>query len=46
MPDTTVNLIDNALPLINPGMGWKLHYYDNGIIKYGRKLDPADTLDD
>jgi len=42
----TLSLTDNALPLINPGMGWKLHYYDNSIVKYGHKLDPADTLDD
>ena len=41
-----ITLSDNGAELINPGMGWKLHYYDNSITNYGDRLDPADTLDD
>ena len=32
--------------LINPGMGWTLHFYSNAIENYGSKLEPSDTLDD
>jgi hypothetical protein len=32
--------------LINPGMGWTLHFYSNYIENYGSKLEPSDTLDD
>lgn len=37
---------DNGKPLVNPGMGWTLHYYSNIIKNYGSKLEPSDTLDD
>jgi len=32
--------------LVNPGMGWTLHFYSNFIENYGSKLEPSDTLDD
>jgi len=36
---------DNGAALVNPGMGWVFHYYDNIPAHYGSKLAPADTLD-
>ncbi|WP_372933046.1 DUF4832 domain-containing protein [Mariniphaga sediminis] len=38
--------VDNGKALVNPLMGWTLHYYDNNIRYYGDRLDPADTMDD
>ncbi len=37
---------DNGQALVNPRMGWTLHYYSNTISNYGSKLQPSDTLDD
>ncbi len=37
---------DEGGALINPGMGWTLHFYSNLIANYGSKLAPSDTLDD
>lgn len=37
---------DNGKALVNPKMGWTMHYYSNVIENYGSKLDPSDTLDD
>ena len=37
---------DTGEALVNPGMGWTLHYYSNYIANYGSRLDPSDTLDD
>ncbi len=37
---------DNGQALVNPGMGWTLHFYSNEIRNYGSKLEPSDTLDD
>ncbi len=37
---------DTGAALVNPGMGWTLHHYDNGISKYGLELEPSDTVDD
>lgn len=37
---------DTGGALVNPGMGWTLHYYSNIIANYGSRLEPADTLDD
>ena len=42
----TVRLEDNGQPLVNPDMGWTMHFYSNVIANYGSKLEPADTLDD
>jgi hypothetical protein len=40
------NLSDNGKALVNPLMGWTMHYYSNVLDNYGSKLAPADTLDD
>ena len=37
---------DTGEALVNPGMGWTLHFYSNFIENYGSKLEPSDTLDD
>ncbi len=37
---------DTGAALVNPGMGWTLHYYSNLIENYGSRLEPSDTLDD
>ena len=43
---TTFQPQDNGQALVNPGMGWTLHFYSNAIENYGSKLEPSDTLDD
>ena len=43
---TVVRPVDTGEALVNPGMGWTLHFYSNYIENYGSKLEPADTLDD
>ncbi|MBI1390242.1 MAG: DUF4832 domain-containing protein [bacterium] len=42
----TVHPADSGEALVNPAMGWTLHYYSNIIENYGSKLEPSDTLDD
>jgi Domain of unknown function (DUF4832)/Beta-galactosidase len=42
----TVHPPDTGQALVNPGMGWTLHFYSNFIENYGSKLEPSDTLDD
>ena len=37
---------DTGTALVNPGMGWQFHHYDNGIRNYGVNLDPSDTVDE
>lgn len=37
---------DTGEALVNPAMGWTLHFYSNLIENYGSKLEPSDTLDD
>ncbi len=37
---------DHGGALINPDMGWTLHYYSNIPANYGSKLAPSDTVDD
>ncbi len=37
---------DHGRALVNPGMGWTLHYYSNRIENYGSKLAASDTLED
>ncbi len=37
---------DTGEALVNPDMGWTLHFYSNLIENYGSKLEPSDTLDD
>lgn len=41
-----VYLKDNKKALINPDMGWTMHFYSNVLAHYGSKLEPWDTLDD
>jgi hypothetical protein len=42
----TVRPEDNGQALVNPDMGWTMHFYSNVPENYGSKLDPSDTLDD
>jgi hypothetical protein len=44
--EQVVEPVDHGKPLINPSMGWTLHYYSNTITNYGSKLEPSDTVDD
>jgi hypothetical protein len=37
---------DTGEALVNPGMGWTMHFYSNIPANYGSKLEPSDTLDD
>lgn len=37
---------DHGGALINPDMGWTLHFYSNIPANYGSKLAPSDTVDD
>ncbi len=37
---------DTGEALVNPGMGWAFHHYDNNIERYGLHLEPSDTVDD
>lgn len=43
---TVVHPADDGRALVNPGMGWVLHHYDNSLDRYGSRLEPADPLDD
>lgn len=42
----TVQPVDHGRALVNPQMGWTMHFYSNIITNYGSKLAPSDTLDD
>lgn len=42
----TAHLQDTGAALINPGMGFTMHYYSNVPCNYGSRLAPSDTLDD
>ena len=39
---TIVSPADTQEGLVNPGMGWVLHYYDNTLRYYGPLLEPTD----
>jgi hypothetical protein len=41
-----VHPVDIGEALINPGMGWVHHYYDNTLANYGNREEPQDTLQD
>ena len=43
---TTVRPEDTGAALVNPDMGWTMHFYSNIPQNYGSRLDPADTLED
>ncbi len=40
----TVNPRDNRTGLLNPDMGWYIHYYDNTLSQYGSRLAKGDVL--
>ncbi len=42
----TVEPTDHGRAMVNPQMGWTMHFYSNIITNYGSKLEPQDTLDD
>ena len=42
----TVHPVDTGEALVNPSMGWTMHYYSNVPSNYGWDLEPSDTLDD
>ncbi|MBL7134306.1 MAG: hypothetical protein ISS78_09435, partial [Phycisphaerae bacterium] len=44
--NVTVKPRDTGAALINPGMGWTMHFYSNVPRNYGSKLAPFDTLKD
>ncbi len=37
---------DNRQALVNPDMGWTMHFYSNIPTNYGSQLEPSDTVDD
>ncbi len=41
-----VQPLDTGAALVNPAMGWTLHFYSNAPKNYGSKLLPSDTVDD
>ncbi len=43
---TVVRPKDTGAALVNPGMGWVFHHYDNDIVRYGSRLEPSDTVDE
>jgi len=40
----TVRPVDDGRALLNPGMGWTMHYYSNAPKNYGSRLEPSDAL--
>ena len=42
----TVQPADTGQALLNPDMGWTMHFYSNIPENYGSKLEPSDTLED
>lgn len=38
-------LVDNKKALVNPDMGWTMHFYSNVLSNYGSKLEPSDIVD-
>ena len=45
-PTITVRPEDKGEALVNPDMGWTMHFYSNIPENYGSKLEPSDTLED
>ncbi len=43
---TVVRPADTGAALVNPGMGWTMHFYSNRPENYGSRLEPSDTLED
>ena len=48
MPASTITVRpeDTGNALVNPGMGWTMHFYSNIPENYGSKLEPSDTVED
>lgn len=44
-PQVVVELADDGRALINPNMGWTMHFYSNITSNYGSRLEPSDALD-
>ena len=46
--DETITVMpeDTGAALVNPSMGWTMHFYSNVPANYGSKLAPADTLEE
>jgi hypothetical protein len=42
----TLRPADTGEALVNPDMGWTMHFYSNIPKNYGSQLEPSDTLDD
>ncbi len=42
---TTATFTDDGSALLNPDMGWTMHFYSNIVSNYGSRLEPSDTLD-
>jgi len=42
----TVRPEDTGRALVNPDMGWTLHFYSDAPQNYGSQLEPSDTVDD
>jgi hypothetical protein len=40
----TLRPADDGRALVNPGMGWTLHFYSNIPQNYGSRLEPSDAL--
>jgi hypothetical protein len=40
----SVRPVDNGRALVNPGMGWTMHFYSNSAHNYGSRLEPSDAL--
>ena len=42
---TTVRPTDAGRALVNPGMGWTMHYYSNVPGNYGSTIEPGDAME-
>ena len=42
---TTVRPTDDGRALVNPGMGWTMHYYSNVPNNYGSTIEPGDAME-
>ena len=45
VPRTVIRPQPTQEALINPGMGWTMHFYSNIPSNYGSKLEPSDSLE-
>jgi hypothetical protein len=43
---TVVQPKDTGAALVNPGMGWMFHHYDNNLTRYTVDLEPSDFVDE